>query len=655
MKKTGLDTKKLFVLLVLFSGIICGVAGGTFFALFQDLPEIRSLESFRPSAITRIYSADKRLIAELFMEKRDPVSLNEIPYYLKQALIATEDRNFYKHSGIDLKGILRAIIKDVQERKFAQGASTITQQLAKTLFLTSEKSLARKLKEAILAFQLERRYTKNEILKLYLNQVYFGSGAYGIASAAKIFFGKPVKDLTIAQCALIAGMPKSPSRYSPLVNRNLALKRRDTVLRQMAATQIITEKEYKTAIDEPITLSVQKTNTLKAPYFVDFVKNSLEDAIGSSGIYKRGLTVYTTLSLELQDTAEQAVGARLPELEARMKRNGIKQPYPQCALVSIDVSSGGILAMTGGRDFSKSPYNRAVSALRQPGSAFKPIVYAYAIERGFPQNMMVLDAPVAFQTGGNGESWRPENFSKTYKGEMTLRSALAYSENIPAVRLIEMLGPASVAQFAHKFGIQSRLHPYFSLALGSSEVTLLELTSSYAAFANMGSNIKPYGVIEIHDHKGRIIWRAKPQKTMAMSRIGAAIITNMLQGVVKEGTGRNAQVIKRPIAGKTGTTNDFKDALFVGYSPSIATGVWVGMDAYKTLGKGETGARAALPVWIDFMKKAVSSRPLLYFDIPDGVIQVPIDPASGVQVSEDTPGAAIALFKKGTEPEIYNK
>jgi penicillin-binding protein 1A len=651
MKIAGLGINRFVILFVLITGVIAGVFGGIFFALFNDLPQIRSLESFRPSIITRVYSADKVLIAELFIEKRDLLPINEIPLYIKKALVSTEDRNFYKHSGIDLKGILRAIIKDVRALKFVEGASTITQQLAKTLFLTPKKSLIRKLKEALLAFQLERRYTKDEILGLYLNQVYFGSGAYGIVSAARIFFGKSVKDLTLAECALVAGMPKSPSRYSPLVNKELAIKRRNIVLKQMLITKIITAPEYKKALNEPLTLADKNKTSVKAPYFVEYVKKSLEKIIGSTILYKGGLTIHTTLSFEMQKSAELAVSNRLSELETRMKRNNIKTPDPQCALVSIDVMSGGILAMIGGKNYYDSQYNRAVSALRQPGSAFKPIVYAHAIERDFPQNMMILDAPIAFKSAGDSGYWHPENFSKTFKGEMTLRKALALSKNIPAVRLIEILGPSSVVQFAHKLGIESHLFPYFSLSLGSSEVTLLELTSAYCVFPNMGKHIKPFGVTEIHDHKGKIIWRAKPQKTIAMSRAGAAIITNMLEGVVKEGTGKKALTIRRPIAGKTGTTNDFKDALFLGFSPAIATGVWVGLDDHHTLGKGETGARAALPIWIDFMKQALATRPFQYFDLPDGVTRIYIDSSTGLQVQQNSPQAVDALFKKGTGPK----
>jgi penicillin-binding protein 1A len=587
------------------------------------------------------------------VEKRDPVPLNLIPDYLQKALITTEDRSFYSHSGVDLKGILRAVVKDIMAGKFVEGASTITQQLAKTLFLTPRKSVVRKLKEALLAFQLERRYTKDEILQLYLNQVYFGSGAYGVESAARLFFGKPVQYLSLAECALLAALPRSPSRYSPLVNRELALKRRNIVLKQMRDTGTISTADFAQASQEALDPPKPGRSAAAAPYFVSYVKNFLEDLLGSSRVYKGGLSVVTTLSYELQQAAEQAILTGLTTLEKRMRQNGLSAPEPQGALVALDVLTGGILAMVGGRDYGRSSYNRAILAQRQPGSAFKPIVYAYAIEHGFRQNSMLLDAPVAFRGATAGLEWRPENFSGTYQGEITLRKALALSENIPAVRLIEKLGPSSVAQFGTTLGIKSSLAPNLSLALGTSEVSLIDITGAYAVFANRGRHITPFGVTEVMDHDGRTLWRVKPRKEVVMSRAGTAILTNMLEAAIQEGTGRAAQVLKRPVAGKTGTTNEYKDALFIGFSPSVAAGVWVGQDDYTTLGRGETGARAALPIWIDFMQKTLAERSYEYFDLPDNVVQVEMDPSTGLLAAENTPDPVTTLFLKGTEPKKF--
>jgi penicillin-binding protein 1A len=338
-----------------------------------------------------------------------------------------------------------------------------------------------------------------------------------------------------------------------------------------------------------------------------------------------------------------------------MKTKKIKNPAPECALVSLDVQSGGILAMIGGKDFFKSPFNRATSARRQPGSAFKPIVYAYAIEHNFPQSKLILDAPVSFKIASRKNHWRPENFSEDYKGEITLRMALSLSQNIPAIRLIEMLGPSSVARFAYTLGIESTLYPNLSLALGTSEVTLINLTAAYSVFPNKGELIKPYGIMEVVDQNGRLVFQTKPLKKIAMSRAGAAIMTDMLKGVIQEGTGKKARDIARPVAGKTGTTNGYKDALFIGFSPSITTGVWVGQDAYVTIGGGETGAKAALPIWIEFMTKALDRKPLQYFDIPDDLIKVRMNPVTGLLTSDHSPGAVTALFKKGTEPKRFKR
>ena len=511
----------------------------------------------------------------------------------------------------------------------------------------------RKLKEAILAFQLERRYTKDEILELYLNQVYFGSGAYGVESAAKIFFGKPVTDLDLSECALVAGMPKSPSRYSPLVNPELAIKRRNTVLRQMRDIGQISDSVYRQAVNEALDSNSRRPDASKAAFFVEYVKSSLEDELGSTRLYKSGLSVYTTLNFKLQQAAENAITEGLADLTRRIDQTQTNNADPQAALICIDSTTGGILAMVGGKDFATSRFNRATMALRQPGSAFKPFVYAYAIEQGLAQNNTILDAPVVYKGAREGQDWKPQNFSPGYKGEMTLRHALAISQNIPAVRLLQTLGPLSVAQFAHQMGIKSPLTSNLSLALGTSEVTLLELTAAYAVFPNNGERIEPYGILEVSNRQGRILWRTKPKKRLVLSRSTAAIVTNMLEGVVREGTGRRAQILGKAVAGKTGTSNDYKDALFVGFSPRIIASVWVGRDRGGSLGKRETGARTALPIWIDFMQVALQNEPHLYFDIPDDVRPIHIDPVTGLPREDAAKPTVVALFKKGTEPTPF--
>jgi penicillin-binding protein 1A len=639
------DKKIVIIAAVLICGVVFGALAGGFFAFTRDLPQIRSLEAYTPSAVTRIYSADNKIIAELYVEKRDLVGFNDIPDYLKKALITTEDRKFYSHGGVDIKGIARAIVKDIRAGEFVEGASTITQQLTKTLFLTHHKTITRKIKEAILAFQLERRYTKDEILTLYLNQVYFGSGAYGVEAAARLFFGKTVRDLNLPECALIAGMPKAPSRYSPLADLKLATRRRDIVLKQMLLTGILTRDQYLEALHTPVLPPERTQANLTAPYFVEYIKPMLEDAVGESLLYRGGLTVFTTLDTKLQKAARKGGRKGIDQLIDRMTRNRVQDPSPQYALVALDVQTGGILAMVGGRDFTKSPFNRATEAYRQPGSAFKPVVYAKAVERGYSQDRLILDAPVAYQRSGSVKQWLPRNYSKGFKGEITLRKALALSKNIPAVRLIETLGPPSVVEFAHRLGIRSRLHPNLSLALGTSEVTLLELTAAYAVFPNAGNHIKPYGVTEITDSTGKTLWKVTRRKAVAMKRAAAAVMTDMLRGVVLEGTGQRAKVLGRSVAGKTGTTNDYRDALFIGFSPILAAGVWVGVDSADTLGRGETGARAALPIWIDFFRAAFQEESFEYFDIPDNTRRLYMNPTTGKTSATNFPGAVSALFR----------
>jgi penicillin-binding protein 1A len=646
--------------ILLFTAMACGSIAGMFLFMIRDLPQIRSLETSRPSAITRIYSADNKLLAELYREKRDPVPLKKIPDYLQKAVITAEDRQFYSHSGIDLKGISRAIIADILARKFVQGASTITQQLSKTLFLSPEKNLLRKIKEALLAIQLERRYTKDEILERYLNQIYLGSGAYGVASAARIFFGKPVNELDLSECAMIAAMPKAPSAYSPLVNPELAVRRRDIVLKQMMTTGVITAEQYKNSIAKPF-IAVQKKNDSPAPYFVDYIKNALENTIGPTRLYTGGLTVYTTLSYSLQIASDQAISHGIKDLQERRKADPSLKNNTQAALIAIDVGTGGILSMSGGTDYRESSFNRSTAARRQPGSAFKPILFAHAIEQGFNQASLILDAPVSFPGAAKGQPWQPENFSKTFQGEITLRKALTLSENIPAVRLIDQLGISGVIDFAKTLGIQSRLKPYLSLALGTSELSLEELTAAYAVFANQGIYIQPHGIIDVLDAANQKIWHPAIEKRIAMSRENAAIMADMLEGVILEGTGKKAKTLHRPIAGKTGTTNNYKDALFVGFSPAIAVGVWVGCDNFSTLGPKETGARAALPIWMEFIQNALAGQEYETFDLPDNMVRIRINPNTGKPVPKDQTdnqlaGSAkdsdgvLALFAKDNQP-----
>lgn len=629
-----------FLVLVLFLGLLTGLLAGGFYGLLHDLPEINALKQFKPSSVTTVYSADNQVITRFYLEKRFPVSIDTIPISLVNALIATEDRNFYTHSGVNLKAITRAIIQDIRAGGFKQGASTLTQQLAKVLFLTPEKSIVRKIREALLAVQIERRYTKDEILELYLNLVYLGSGAYGVEAAARTYFNTSVAGLTLGQSALIAGLPKAPSVYSPLNNPDLARKRRQIVLKQMLTLGQISEQDYKLADAEAVTAGSDSESQDQAPYFTAYLKKELSRlaALDPTG----GMTIHTTLDLKLQAVAWQAVQTHLTRLEHRMQKNRIDDPFPQAALVALDVRTGAIRAMVGGREMGQDHFNRAVQAMRQPGSAFKPLVFAAALEQGWHQYQTLLDAPLAYDLPGQ-PTWEVKNFSRTYTGEMTMRKALALSKNTPVVRLAEQLGPDPITDMARRAGISSPLPPYLSVALGTAEVSLLELTSAYTPFANQGIRALPHAVTRILDAGGRALYHHTPVKETVTDSVTAALTTDMLRAVITEGTGKKARVIKTDIAGKTGTTDQYKDALFVGFSPELACGVWVGNDDATPLGPGETGAMAALPIWIDTMASFLKHRDIQYFDIPDRTKMVYIDPITGRTTDRNAPGSVRVL------------
>ncbi|MBI9074785.1 MAG: PBP1A family penicillin-binding protein [Desulfatibacillum sp.] len=626
-------------------GAVLGTGVALYFVLMHDLPEIQGLETRKPQAITRLYSADRVVLDEWYHERRDPVSLAVIPKAIQQGFIATEDQSFYSHSGVDIKGLTRALIHNIRAGRAKEGASTITQQVAKNYFLSPEKTLTRKLKEAVLAIQLERRYTKDEILELYLNKIPFGSGAYGVQEAGRRFFGKELDELTLAECALIAGMPKAPSRYSPLVNKDRAKWRRDVVLRQMKEVGCISPQEYEAALSEPVITAALGARKSKAPYFTAMLRQQLEEALGDHILYQEGVEVHTTLNYRLQEFAEKAV---TKGVEAVIQREGLEPGSVNGALVCLDVKTGEILAHVGGVDFYSNQYDRATMAKRQPGSSFKPFVFAAALEQGLTQSTMVLDEAVVFPQSRESSEWKPENYSGNFQGEISFRRALAYSRNIPAARLIYSLSPTRVIETARNMGIQSDLKPYLSLALGSSELTLMELTGAYAAFPNGGKWNQPNAVVEVTDRSGQVIFRPRHEKKVSLTEQEAAVMVDMLEAVVKEGSGKQAQKLPGPIAGKTGTTSQCKDALFLGFSAEFATGVWVGRDDNQSMGKVETGARAALPIWVDYMEKTLKDRSVVYFPQPNGVVSVFVDPVNG----RATPaGQGVrALFIGGTEP-----
>ena len=635
--------------LILLAGIVCGSVTGAFLTLTHDLPRIQELEDFRPSSVTTVLSAEGKVLGEFFVEKRVPVHLEEIPPYLREAVVATEDRRFYEHAGLDWRGIGRAILKDILAGRFKEGGSTITQQLAKVLFLNPEKTFQRKLKEAILALQIEKRYRKDEILSLYLNQIYLGSGAYGVEAAANRYFDKHVWELDLAECALIAGLPRGPTIYSPLINPDKALSRRATVLKNLRETGYITDEQYHQALDEPLQLKAGSGLGVVAPYFIAYIRPQLEEILGENLLYRGGLTIQTTLKEGWQRVAQTALEKGLLAIEGRHRSQASGGEKPQGAVVILDARTGMILAMVGGRDYENSQFNRATMAYRQPGSAFKPIIYAYALEKGYTQADRIWDGPVSYPQAG-GTVWEPQNYSGGFEGEITLRKALEISQNIVTIKLLERLGPSPVVDFAHHLGIESVLRSNLSLALGTSEMTLLELASAYQVFANGGIWAEPSGVVEVLDHNGRSLWKDTVASRLVLSQEIAYIVTNMLEGVIQKGTGKAASSLPYSLAGKTGTTEDSRDALFVGYSPTIVTAVWVGKDSGDSLGDKETGARAALPIWREIMGKVLQNATASDFEVPDNITIVRMDERSGMLADGKCAEVAEAAFVKGTEP-----
>jgi penicillin-binding protein 1A len=593
--------------------VILGTAAGFLLSHVSGLPEVTALEEYKPSATTRIFSDDGELLAEFYMENRTPVPINAIPKDVINAFLSVEDPRFYSHSGIDFSGIIRAMYQNIRAGRIVQGGSSITQQLAKMMFLDPERTLSRKLKEAYLAIQIERHYSKDEILGLYLNQVYLGSGAYGVEAAAHTYFGKSVNQLTLAEGAILAGLPAAPTRYSPLNDLQLAYSRRAHVLRRMYAEGFINKKQMLAAEKEPFVRIPVKKEQVKAPYFVEYIRQMLDEKYGETTLYRGGLNVYTTLNYQMQQMAEEAVEKGLQQVEKRHPRD---DQQIQGALLAIEPHTGYIRAMVGGRDFYKSEFNRSTQALRQPGSAFKPVVYAAALDNGFGPDDTILDAPVSYPGARAGLRWSPTNFDDKFEGNVTLRRALARSINVVAVKLLAQVGIPTALEYAKKLGITTPLSPYLPLALGASDVTLIEMASAYSVFDNYGIYTAPSGIIKITDRDGRVVDDAPPAARQALSPDTAEEMTDMLTGVVRFGTGYEASSLGRPAAGKTGTTSKYNDAWFIGYVPSMVTGVWVGYDDHTEIGNRETGARAALPIWLDFMKNYVQGLKVPYENFP---------------------------------------
>ncbi|MFN8543945.1 MAG: PBP1A family penicillin-binding protein [Candidatus Binatia bacterium] len=723
-------------------------AGLVGFVLYREitssLPPVDQLLRYQPPVTTRIFSDDGTLIGELYVERRYLVPLDAIPPHVRLAFLAAEDAEFYRHHGVNPLSIVRALVNNVVRGQHLQGGSTITQQVVKNLLLTPERSYERKLKELILATRLETKLSKDDILYLYLNQIYFGGGAYGIAAAARAFFDVDVGDLTIAQAALLAGLPQKPSGYDPQRHPKQAVARQHYVLARMRDEGFVTREQYEAAVAEELAFTPRRPATyIAAPWYVEQVRRMLEDRYGGAAS-QLGLRVYTAVDLRLQKAAEEALRNGLRELDQRqgfrgpirrvdakkaqaylaheaaehspadpvhrgivlevrpggltvrtawehgvLPADGLawgkarvspqsfkpgdviavtvaarapdgsvrfaldQEPQVQGALVAFDPYTGQVKAMVGGYDFGRTQFNRALQARRQPGSSIKPLIYAAAIEHGYTPASIVLDAPISLPNG-NQPAWTPKNFKNQYFGNVPLREALQRSLNTVTVRLVQAVGLDPVRQYLGRFGFSTPMPRNMSLALGSAEVTPLELTRAYGVFATQGKRFDPIFVTAVTDGDGNPLpfTGTRPHFEPVMRPAVAYVLTSLMESVVQHGTGRKAAELGRPVAGKTGTTNDTHDAWFIGFTPDTVAGVWVGFDAERSLGSNETGGHAAAPIWTAFMKQALADQPIVDFHVPEGVTFAQVDPASGLRA---VPGGAsrLEVFVEGTEPTEY--
>jgi penicillin-binding protein 1A len=684
-----------------------GAAIGTLLGYEHSLPPIQSLEDYRPDVITDVFSDDSKVIGEFAVERRIVVNLEDIPVHLQLAILAAEDAQFYNHSGVDYLGIIRAAYRDLLQMRAAEGASTITQQLARMLLRTPEKTFDRKIKELLVTWKIEKRYSKRQILTLYCNQHYMGHGAYGVAAAADTYFGKQLKDLTLDECAMIAGLPRSPLLYSPRLHPDAARSRRNHILNRMVEEKMISETMANEAKAHPLSLRPRARDAELAPYFVEWVRQSLADRFETDVIWRKGLRVYTTLNIAMQEAANRslreglrtydkrhgwraAIGniLKMPGVgfdtyshpdwrlllrpgditvgltltsdsrEARIRIGkytgsvGVKEiawtgakspdailkpgdlahfqvlgiddgsktvqltldqiPEVQGALLTLDNSNGEIKAMVGGYDFAVSEFNRATQALRQVGSTFKPFVYATALEKGMTPDSTVVDSPISY-TDQLGRVWRPVNYDGKFKGTITLRQALTESRNVPTIRIASLIGIKNVLVMARRFGLSGPLEPYLPLAIGACEATPLEMATAFAVFPNIGMQPKPYFIRRIEDYDRVKKEETRPETRKVLEPDIAMQMLELLQNVVEHGTATAAKSLGRPLGGKTGTTNDFTDAWFVGFSPSYTTAVWVGFETKKTLGNKEAGAVVALPIWIQYMAQLLKDRPVEQF------------------------------------------
>jgi len=746
----------------ILSGILISVI--IYFYLSKDLPKISSLTEYHPSIITEVYSDDNRKIAEFYHERRVVVPLSEIPAMLIEAFIASEDARFYKHQGVDFFSIVRAFIKNLEAGEIVQGGSTITQQVTKSFFLSPERSYNRKIKEAILAYRIDKTFSKQEILYLYLNQIYLGHAAYGVEAASENYFGKSAKELNLAECAILAGLPQAPSRYSPFRFPEKAKQRQIYVLNRMVAEGYITNIQATRAINVQLDIQPRRNWYIeKVPFYTEHVRRYIEKKYGPEILYREGLKIYTCVNIEMQKIAREEIEkglkaldkrqgyrgplkhllkeeietyskelqiefdetpiakgstvegvvikvdnkndtttvrmgntqgiieiadmdwARTPDPEVPFHENAVKHPgrvlkdgdvilvkvkdkkegseiwrlaleqIPKAegALLSLEAGTGHVKAMIGGRDARETQFNRAIQSRRQPGSAFKPIIYAAAIDMGYTPATTIIDSPIVFKDEEQDLKWKPKNYGKIFYGPTLFRTALAKSRNVVTIKILQDIGIDYARDYARKLGITSNLSRDLSIALGSSGVSLLELVNAYSVFNNSGYLIEPVFIIKIIDRDGNILEESVPTKEKAIEKTTAYIMTHLLEGVVQNGTGWRAKALGRPTAGKTGTTNDLFDAWFLGYTPRYISGVWVGFDEESSLGRYETGSKAACPIWLGFMKRILDKKPVRIFQVPKGVVFSQIDAKTGLLPIPESEETIFECFKEGTVPTEY--
>lgn len=618
-----------------------------------DLPPLEMIESYRPPVTTQIIDDSGNVIFEYYEEKRVYVKLNDISPYVIKTFITLEDKKFFKHFGIDFLRLIKAFYRNIEARKFVEGASTITQQLARNMFLTPEKSINRKIKEVILALIIERTFKKEEILEKYLNQINFGNGVYGIETASLYYFGKHAKDLTLAEAAFLASIPRSPTYYNPHTNFGGTLERQKKIIKLLLKNRVITEEEYKKALEEKIILKKKEERKRFAAYFLEEIRKRVISAYGEEFIYREGAKIYTSLNSQIQRICEEVVDSLMPFIEENVRRYGKNDTMPlEIAVIAMDPKTGEIKALIGGRDFFKSQFDRAVQAKRQVGSAFKPFYYFAAIENGYLPMDYIYDLPIVIEDDGSGKPWYPRNYDEKFMGKITLREALAHSRNLASVRLLQNVGVSLAIDYAHKFGIESYIPQVLSIALGSCSISPLEMVHAYATIANYGKRMDIIWIRKIEDAYGNVIFEKKPFGKQVVDSQSVYVLIHMLKSVMDKGTGVEARTkygFTLPCAGKTGTTDNFTDAWFIGFTPEIVLGVWVGFDSLRTIVKGASGARFALPFWANIMKKL----PLKGedFPIPEGIVIDTICPVSNLKKGPYCPLGIEEVFKKGTEPE----